>query len=141
MKGTVIADPVILWLVDTNLDAANGYRPNMSTRHHGAPIAESQHHVIYPANSRRALDDGVEHRLHVGRRAADDSEHLGCGCLMLQSFAQFCIALLDLLEQTHVLDGDDRLVGESLEKGNLLLSEGFDFRAANSNGADRNALA
>ena len=79
-----------------------------------SPLAESQHHVINPTNPCGALDDGVEHRLHVRRRPADDAEHLG-GCrLMLQGFAQFCVALLQFFEQPHVLDGDDRLGGESL---------------------------
>ena len=56
---------------------------------------ESQHHVIDPINPGRALDDGVEDRLHVRRRAADDAEHLGrCG-LMLQGFTQFRIALAE----------------------------------------------
>ena len=52
-------------------------------------FAESQHYIINPTNTRRAFDDGVEDRLHVRGRAADDAEHLG-GCrLMLQSLAQF----------------------------------------------------
>ena len=33
---------------------------------------------------------------------------------MLQRLAQFCIALLDFLEQPHILDSDDRLVREGL---------------------------
>ena len=65
----------------------------MSPRNHSAPLAESQHHVINPTNPGGALDDGVEDRLHVRGRAADDAEHLGrCG-LMLQGLAQFRIAL------------------------------------------------
>ena len=70
----------------------------MSPRNHIVPFAKSQHHVIDPANLRRALDDGIEDRLHVGRRAADDAEHLGRRRLMLQRFAQFCVALLQFLE-------------------------------------------
>ena len=31
---------------------------------------------------------------------------------MLQRLAQFRVAFLDLLEQSHILDGDNRLVGE-----------------------------
>ena len=54
-------------------------------------------HVIDPTNPCCALDDGVEDRLHVRRRAADDAEHLGRCRLMLQSLAQFCIALLESL--------------------------------------------
>ena len=49
-------------------------------------VAAPRHRSRKPA---RALDDGVEHRLHVGRRAADDAEHLGGRRLMLQRLAQF----------------------------------------------------
>ena len=69
----------------------------MSPRNQTVPLAESQHHVIDPTNPRRALDDGVEHRLHVSGRAADDAEHLGRCRLMLQRLAQFRIALLNSL--------------------------------------------
>ena len=71
----------------------------MSPRNHSVPFAESQHHVINPTNPRRALDDGIEDRLHVRRRAADDAEHLGrCG-LMLQGLAQFRVAFLSSLNR------------------------------------------
>ena len=96
----------------------------MSPRNHSVPFAESQHHVIDPTNPRGALDDGVEDRLHVRGRAADDAEHLGRRGLMLQRLAQFRVALLDLLEQPHVLDGDDRLVGEGLESSICLSVNG-----------------
>ena len=95
----------------------------MSPDNHSVPLAESQHHVIDPTNPGGALDDGVEDRLHVRRRAADDAEHLGRRGLMLQSLAQFRIALLEFLEQPHVLDGDDGLVGESFKKLNLLIGK------------------
>ena len=66
----------------------------MSPQNHSVPLAESQHHIINPTNPGGALDDGVENRLHIRGRAADDAEHLGrCG-LMLQGLAQFCIAFL-----------------------------------------------
>ena len=92
----------------------------MSPRNHSVTVAEPQHHVINSANLCGALDDRVEHRLHVRRRAADDAEHLGRCRLMLQGFAQFCVALLEFLEQPHVLDGDHRLVGEGLKQLDLL---------------------
>ena len=66
----------------------------MSPRNHNVPVVESQDHVIDPTNPRGALDDGIQDRLHVRRRAADDAEHLGRCRLMLQGLAQFCIALL-----------------------------------------------
>ena len=36
--------------------------------------------------------------------------------LLLQRLGQFAIAVLQFLEQPHVLDGDDRLVGEGFEQ-------------------------
>ncbi len=113
----------------------------MSPRNHSVPLAESQHHVINPTNPRGALDDGVEDRLHVRRRAADDAEHLGRCRLMFQRFAQFCVALAELLEQPDVLDGDDRLVGEGFEERDLFIGKRTDFDAANQDSPDRNTLA
>src|SRR5262249_17703236 len=61
-------------------------------------------------------------------------------CLMFQGFPQFCVALLDLLEQSHVLDGDDRLISEGLEKGDLLFRERLDHGTTNDYNADRLVL-
>ena len=91
----------------------------MSPRNHNVPLAESQHHVINPTNPGGALDDGVEDRLHVRGRAADDAEHLGRCRLMLQGLAQFRVALLDLLEQPHVLNRDDGLSCKGFKKFDL----------------------
>ena len=60
----------------------------MSPRKQSVSLAESQQDVIDPTNSGGALDDSVEDRLHVGRRAADDAEHLGRCRLMLQRLAR-----------------------------------------------------
>ena len=110
----------------------NGYGTEMSPRNHSVTLAESQHHVINPTNPRGAFDDGIKDRLHVRGRAADDAEHLCRRRLMLQGLAQFCVALLDLLEQPHVLDGDDGLVGKGLEKCDLFLRKGTDLRSGES---------
>ena len=58
------------------------------------PSYESQHHIVDATNPGRALDNSVEDRLHVRRRAADDAEDLGRRRLMLQSLAQFRVARL-----------------------------------------------
>ena len=108
----------------------------MSPRNQSVSLAESQHHVIDPTNPRRALDDGVEDRLHVRRRAADDAEHLGRCRLMLQRLAQFCIAFLQFFEQAHVLDGDDSLIGEGLKQLNLLIRKRTDVGSPNGDRAD-----
>ena len=128
----MLAHPAILWPINTDLDVANGYGTKMSPRNHSVSLAESQHHVIDPTNPRGALDDGVEDRLHVGRRAADDAEHLGGRRLMLQRLAQFRVALAEFLEQAHVLDGDHGLVGEGLEERDLLVRRKAELRVAES---------
>ena len=63
------------------------YGTKMSPQYHNVPLMESQYHVINPTNPGGTLDDGVEDRLHIRRRAADDAEHLGRCRLMLQSLA------------------------------------------------------
>ena len=55
---------------------------------------------------------------------------------MLQGLAQFCIALLDFLEQADILNGDDGLVGEGLEQRDLLVGEWPNFCSTNCNYAD-----
>ena len=68
----MLAHPAKLRLINTDLDAADGYGTKMSSRNHNVTLVESQNHIIEPTNPRGALDDGVEHRLHVRRRAADE---------------------------------------------------------------------
>src|SRR5215813_516091 len=127
--------------VNAHVTATNGYWTKMNPRSQNVSVAESQHYVVHATNPGGALDDSVEHRLHVGRRAADDAQHLRCRCLMLQGFAQFCIALLNLLEQPHILDGDHSLVGESFKKSDLLVRERPDLCSADHNGPDWNAFS
>src|SRR6202022_3220671 len=71
----------------------------------------------------------VEHRLQVEGRAADDLEHVGGGGLLLQRFTQ-------LVEQTEVLDGDDGLISEGFDEGNLSVIERFGLAARRGNRAD-----
>src|SRR5215471_5542617 len=95
----------------------------MSPRNHSVPHSKSQHHIVDPANFCRALNNGIQHRLHVGGRPTDDSEHLSCRRLMLQGLAQLCVALLDLFEQSDILDGNDRMVRKGFQKFNLSIRE------------------
>src|SRR5262245_53252878 len=87
----------MLWRISTDLFTSNGYRygTNMSPQNQTVPLAESQHQVINPANPRGALNDSIEHRLHVGRRAADDAKNLRCCRLMLQRLAQFRVGAFE----------------------------------------------
>jgi hypothetical protein len=139
----MLANPAMLWLINIDLDPASGYGygTNMGPRNHGVPLAESQHHVINPTNPGGALDDGVEDRLYVRGRAADNAEHLGRCRLMLQGLAQFRVALAEFPEQSHVFNGDHSLVGEGFEKGNLFFREWTDVRASNVNRSDHKPFA
>src|SRR5690242_11218869 len=101
--------PVKAWILTTNLTTDMRYGTKVSPCNHGVPLAESQYEIVNPANPRGALNDGIEHRLHVRRRAADDAEHFGCRGLMLQGLAQFSVALLNFFEQAHIFNRDNRL--------------------------------
>src|SRR5262249_30283299 len=111
VERAMLVHPAKPWLINTHLDSPNGYeyRAKMSPCHQTFPFKESRRNIVNPTNRDSAVDDRIEHRLHVRRRAADDSQHLGGSRLMLQRLAQFCIALLDFFEQTDVFDCDDRL--------------------------------
>src|SRR5262245_25057196 len=68
------------------------------------------------AQARSVFSHGVQHRLDVRRRAGDHAQDLaGPGLL--------CETLLQLVEQPHVLDGDDSLVGKGFEQLDLHRSE------------------
>ena len=82
------------------------------------------------AQPRGALGDGVEDRLRsVGEEAITrrtsavavccSSASVTCGCS-----PELGVALLQLLEQPRVLDGDDGLVGERLQQRDLLSVNG-----------------
>ena len=70
---------------------------------------------IWVANSTRR----IEHRFQLARRATDDLEHIGGGSLLLQRFAQLARALLFGFKQPHILDSNQRLIGECLQQLNL----------------------
>src|SRR5262245_30323606 len=113
----------------------------MRPRNQIVALTESQLHVINSANARSTFDDSIQERLHVRRRAADDAQHLGRRRLMLQGLPQFCVALLDLFEQSHVLDRDHGLVSEGLKKFDLFFSKWSNFLAADGDHSDRNTLS
>ena len=59
---------------------------------------------------------------------------------MLKGLAQFCVALAEFLEQPHVFDGNDRLVGEGFEQLNLLVGERTRLNSSNEDRAHRRGL-
>src|SRR3990172_3784784 len=87
-----------------------------------------------------ASNDRVEDRLDVGLRLADHPEDLARRGLLLEGDSEIPVARLQLLEEADVLDGDDGLVGEGLEEGDLLLGEWALLHAANEKRPDGNTL-
>src|SRR5262245_42728266 len=72
--------------------------------------------------SSRRLYDRLQNGLQVGRRAADDTEHIARSGLVFERLLQLPLARLLRLEQSRVLYGDDCLVGEGLYQGELLVA-------------------
>src|SRR5437773_7240622 len=69
------------------------------------------------------LGQRLEDWLKIGRGAADHLEELAGRRLLLEGDPQLAVARLQLLEQPHVLDRDDGLVGERAEQADLRLRE------------------
>ncbi len=93
------------------------------------------------AESGGVLGHRVEHGLDVGGRARDHPENFRGGRLLLQRLGQIVVAGTQLGEETHVLDGDYRLVGEALEERDLTVREGLRLEPPELDDAGRLALA
>ncbi len=134
--------------------AADGHGENLS-HGRGAFLGEvggrDERHVLAfdardedggrAAQHERRRRDRVEHRLHVRLRAADDLQDVGRGGLLLERFGEVAVARLELGEQAHVLDGDDRLVGERLQERDLRVGKFSRDVAIHGDRADRLAVA
>src|SRR5262245_53939364 len=92
VQGTVLAYPAKLWRIKIHPDTHDRYGTKMGSWNYIVPLAQSQYHIINATNPCRAFDNGVEDRLHVCGRPADDAEHLGRCRLVLQRFPQFRVA-------------------------------------------------
>src|SRR5262249_55378143 len=81
------------------------------------------------------VDDCVENWLHISRGLADHGQDFRRRRLLVQRLGDLCmgrcegaILLLQLGEQSNILDGDHGLVGEGLHKGDLPVGERLDLR-------------
>ena len=95
-----------------------------------------------------ASDDRVEDRLHVGLGSADDPQDLARGGLLLQRLSdlrvgvgQCAVLLLEFLEEAHVLDRDDGLVGEGAKQCDLRVCEAPILLTKDHDGARRPAVS
>src|SRR5690349_6924236 len=87
------------------------------------PVNAEDNGIVCAAYTGSVLGNYVQDGLYIGRRAGDHAEDLACRRLLLQRFSE-------LSEQPHVLDGDDRLIGEGLEEFDLRRSKGMGEHAA-----------
>src|SRR5262245_16498175 len=71
--------------------------------------------------------------MEVRRRTSDHTQDFTRRGLLLQRFLEF-------LEQPHILDGDNRLVGEGPEQRNLIVREWPNLKATNEDYTESNAL-
>src|SRR4030095_5030483 len=80
-----------------------------------------------------AADNRLEHWLHICGRPRDHLKDL-------TGRREFTITRLQLREQPDILDGDDRLVGEGLQQGDLPLGEQLRLCAAQHDRTDRGSF-
>ncbi len=82
--------------------------------------------AVGAAEGDRSLGDGVENRLQVECRTADDLQQVRSRGLLPQRLLQVARAGLDLVEQPRILDRDHGLVGEGLHQFDLAIGKGLD---------------
>jgi len=68
----------------------------------------------------------VQHRLHIGGRAADDLQNIAGRGLVFERFFEVARAGLQFAEEPRVLDRDHRLVGKGAHQFDLSLGERLD---------------
>ena len=94
--------------------------------------AQDERHVA-AEQPRRGEHDGVEDRLHVSRRSADDAQDVGGRGLAGQRLLRF-------VEQSRVLDGDHGLSRKALKQCNLLVGKRLHLLPGGDNTAENSAI-
>src|SRR4029079_17170051 len=97
--------------------------------------------IIGSAQLAGAIDDGIHHRLDVGRRRGNHVEDGGAAGLVCQSLRQLARPYLNFLEQPRVLDRDHRLIGKGRNKLDLFFGERPHRLPRQHEHADRAAIA
>jgi hypothetical protein len=118
-----------------------GERPVMGDEPHALAVPPPDLGVGRAAVAGRALHHRVEHRLEIGGRAADHAQDLRGGGLLGEAVGQLPVAALELGEEVHVLDRDDRLRRERLQEGELAVGERPRLHAADQDHPDGGPVA
>ncbi len=99
-----------------------------------AHLQKGERRIAQPGG---VVEDGVEDRRVVGRRAADGAQDVAGRRLALERLGNLFVAGLDFMKQALVLDGDNGLGGEGLHELDFRLGERLDATAGTKNHADR----
>ena len=76
----------------------------------------------------------------VGLSTTDGAQHLAGGRLLGEGVGQLGIPCLQFLEQSNILDRDNGLVGEGLQKCDLVVGKPAGFAARHSDRSNRLGL-
>src|SRR5262249_37731443 len=104
------------------------------------PIVEHDAELC-SADARGILQHGLEHGVQLAGRTTNYVQHLRGRGLLLQRLGKLARACLHLIEQSHVLDGNHRLVSEGRYQLDLLVGEGAHLLAPQDNHPDGRAFA
>src|SRR4029453_13873142 len=110
-------------------------RPANSGKFDQIVVGKRNGHDRFREQVQPAAHDGVEDRLRVGRRVADNFENFRGRGLLLQRFRKIISALAQFVQQARVLDGDDGLGCEILNQLDLFVGEGTDFLTIDAYGS------
>src|SRR3974390_1310654 len=102
--------------IDRHAGPTDRDRPMMCADIQIVSIPEPDQGIISPAEFAGAFDDRLEYRLDVGRRRRDHLEDIRAAGLEGEGLFEIAGFRLPLLEQPHVADGNDSLVGEGLNQ-------------------------
>ena len=95
----------------------------------------ADHPAVGPRERHRLVDDGGEHRLRVQGRVHDLTD-LAERAQLLHGSGELLRTLVEGLEESHVVDGDDRLVGEGREQCHVAVVEGPHLATVDRDRAD-----
>jgi hypothetical protein len=128
------------WVLAEKLDLL---RRGAAARRQVEALAPSRHDedVLGLAEALRRFGDGVQHRLNVRWRAADDVEHVARRGLVLERFLQLGGPRLYFLKEADIVDRDHRLVREGGDEIDLAVGERHDLGACKEDHADHVACS
>ena len=103
-------------------------------------IAAVDRAVAGVAEAGGRFGEGVEHRLQIEGRAADDLQHVAGRGLVFERLLEVVGASLQFAIGLGAGDGDDRLLGKGLQQCDLAVREAADLSTTQRHRADRRAV-